>query len=93
MTFKRKYELTQLDKGHPLYLDFLPTQIEVHITDGEKHWLFYIMPKEDEDLTTILKAIDNFSEETLDLISSIWCDAYERQTSTINSQTTAIYTE
>lgn len=72
MILKRKYEITQIEKGHPLYLEDI-SQLEIHISDDkDNHWLFYISPKPTEDLAPILSIIDSFDDEILDMLTKVW---------------------
>lgn len=72
MTLKRNYEVTQIEKGHPLYLDEIQ-QLEVHISDANgNEWLFYIAPKPTQDILELLHMIDDFEDEVLDMLTKIW---------------------
>ena len=70
IAFKRSYEITPLDAGHPLYLEKPEiTRYEIVIKQGNNHAIVYVDLIKEENILLILEALEKLNWLELDALN------------------------
>lgn len=73
MTFKRSYEITPLQLGHPLY-SATGTRYEIVIKENDDYALIYQDISPNEDVMRLMQELEELSWKSLDMLNGFWND-------------------
>lgn len=76
MTFKRSYEITPLQLGHPFY-SATGTRYEIVIKEKDNHALIYQDISPNEDVMWLMQQLEELSWKTLDFLTGFWDKYYK----------------
>ena len=73
IAFKRSYEITPLQLGHPLY-SATGTRYEIVIKEKDDYALIYQDISPNEDVMRLMQELEELSWKSLDMLNGFWDD-------------------